>query len=47
MASVPPRVYPGPWYTHSTLGGWLESLSFGIEELARIDALTLRHGAGS
>ena len=22
MASVSPRTYPGPWYTHSTLGGW-------------------------
>ena len=22
MASVSPRTYPRPWYTHSTLGGW-------------------------
>jgi aldehyde:ferredoxin oxidoreductase len=22
MASLSPRAYPGPWYTHSTLGGW-------------------------
>jgi aldehyde:ferredoxin oxidoreductase len=22
MASVSPRTYPSPWYTHSTLGGW-------------------------
>jgi len=22
MTSVSPRVYPTPWYTHSTLGGW-------------------------
>jgi aldehyde:ferredoxin oxidoreductase len=22
MASVSPRVYPKPWYTHSTVGGW-------------------------
>jgi aldehyde:ferredoxin oxidoreductase len=22
MASISPRTYPSPWYTHSTLGGW-------------------------
>ena len=22
MTSLSPRVYPNPWYTHSTLGGW-------------------------
>jgi aldehyde:ferredoxin oxidoreductase len=22
MTSLSPRIYPKPWYTHSTLGGW-------------------------
>ena len=39
MASLSPRVYPRPWYTHSTLGGW-----FGAElKYAGFDAIII-HG---
>ena len=39
MASLSPRVYPKPWYTHSTLGGW-----FGPElKYAGFDAMVI-HG---
>jgi aldehyde:ferredoxin oxidoreductase len=39
MASLSPRVYPRPWYTHSTLGGW-----FGAElKYAGFDAIVI-HG---
>ena len=39
MASVSPRTYPGPWYTHSTLGGW-----FGpVLKYAGYDAIVI-HG---
>ncbi|MHB1134275.1 MAG: aldehyde ferredoxin oxidoreductase N-terminal domain-containing protein [Chloroflexota bacterium] len=38
MTTVSPRVYPRPWYTHSTLGGW-----FGSElKYAGYDALVIR-----
>ena len=39
MGSLSPRVYPRPWYTHSTLGGW-----FGPElKYAGYDAIVI-HG---
>jgi hypothetical protein len=39
MASLSPRTYPIPWYTHSTLGGW-----FGAElKYAGFDAIVV-HG---
>ena len=39
MSSLSPRIYPKPWYTHSTLGGW-----FGPEmKYAGYDAIVL-HG---
>ena len=39
MGSLSPRVYPRPWYTHSTLGGW-----FGAElKYAGFDAIVI-HG---
>jgi aldehyde:ferredoxin oxidoreductase len=39
MTSLSPRVYPNPWYTHSTLGGW-----FGPElKYAGFDAVVI-HG---
>ena len=39
MTSVSPRIYPKPWYTHSTLGGW-----FGAEmKYAGFDAIII-HG---
>jgi aldehyde:ferredoxin oxidoreductase len=39
MTSLSPRVYPRPWHTHSTLGGW-----FGAElKYAGFDALVV-HG---
>ncbi len=38
MTGVSPRVYPKPWYTHSTLGGW-----FGPElKYAGFDAIVIR-----
>ena len=38
MASISPKPYPRPWYTHSTLGGW-----FGPElKYAGYDALVIR-----
>jgi aldehyde:ferredoxin oxidoreductase len=38
MASLSPRTYPMPWYTHSTLGGW-----FGAElKYAGFDAIVIR-----
>ena len=43
MASLSPRVYPRPWYTHSTLGGW-----FGPElKYAGFDAIVVRGAASS
>ena len=37
MSSISPRVYPKPWYTHSTLGGW-----FGPElKCAGFDAIVI------
>jgi len=42
MASLAPRVYPKPWYSHSTMGGW-----FGPElKYAGFDAIVI-HGAAS
>jgi aldehyde:ferredoxin oxidoreductase len=42
MASLSPRIYPRPWYTHSTIGGW-----FGPElKYAGFDALVI-HGRAS
>jgi len=39
MGSLSPRIYPRPWYTHSTLGGW-----FGpMLKYAGFDALVI-HG---
>jgi aldehyde:ferredoxin oxidoreductase len=39
MTSLSPRIYPKPWYTHSTLGGW-----FGPEmKYAGYDAIVI-HG---
>jgi aldehyde:ferredoxin oxidoreductase len=39
MTSLSPRIYPTPWYTHSTLGGW-----FGPEmKYAGFDAIVI-HG---
>lgn len=41
MAGLAPRVYPRPWYTHSTLGGW-----FGPElKYAGYDAIIVRGAA--
>ena len=38
MSSLSPRIYPHPWYTHSTLGGWFgPSLKY-----AGFDAITIR-----
>ena len=43
MSSMSPRVYPRPWYTHSTLGGW-----FGAElKYAGFDAIVIRGQADS
>lgn len=43
MGSLSPRVYPTPWYTHSTLGGW-----FGPElKYAGFDAIVIRGKADS
>jgi aldehyde:ferredoxin oxidoreductase len=43
MASLSPRSYPMPWYTHSTLGGW-----FGAElKYAGFDAIVIHGKAGS
>ena len=43
MGSLSPRVYPRPWYTHSTLGGW-----FGPElKYAGFDAIVLRGRSSS
>lgn len=43
MAGLAPRVYPRPWYTHSTLGGW-----FGPElKYAGYDAIIVRGTADS
>ncbi len=40
MTGLSPRIYPKPWYTHSTLGGW-----FGPEmKYADFDAIVI-HGA--
>jgi len=42
MTSISPRIYPRPWYTHSTLGGW-----FGPEmKYAGYDAIVI-HGRAS
>jgi len=42
MATVSPRIYPKPWYTHSTLGGW-----FGPElKYAGYDAVVI-HGCSA
>ena len=42
MTSLSPRIYPRPWYTHSTLGGW-----FGPAlKYAGFDAIILRGKAG-
>jgi aldehyde:ferredoxin oxidoreductase len=42
MTSLSPRIYPRPWYTHSTLGGW-----FGAElKYAGFDAIVV-HGAAA
>jgi len=41
MASLSPRIYPKPWYTHSTIGGW-----FGPElKYAGYDAVVIRGAA--
>ena len=43
MASLSPRIYPKPWYTHSTLGGW-----FGPElKYAGYDAVVIRGAASA
>ncbi len=43
MASVSPRTYPTPWYTHSTLGGW-----FGPKlKYAGYDAIVIRGEASA
>ncbi len=43
MTSLSPRVYPRPWYTHSTLGGW-----FGPElKYAGFDAIVIHGRADS
>jgi len=43
MASLSPRTYPRPWYTHSTLGGW-----FGAElKYAGFDAIVVHGRADS
>jgi aldehyde:ferredoxin oxidoreductase len=43
MTSLSPRIYPKPWYTHSTLGGW-----FGPElKYAGFDAIVIHGQADS
>jgi aldehyde:ferredoxin oxidoreductase len=43
MASLSPRLYPRPWYTHSTIGGW-----FGPDlKYAGFDAIVIRGAASS
>lgn len=43
MTSLSPRIYPKPWYTHSTLGGW-----FGPElKYAGYDAIVIHGQADS
>jgi aldehyde:ferredoxin oxidoreductase len=43
MASLSPRIYPRPWYTHSTIGGW-----FGPElKYAGYDAIIIRGAASA
>jgi aldehyde:ferredoxin oxidoreductase len=43
MASLGPRIYPKPWYTHSTIGGW-----FGPEiKYAGYDAIIVKGVASS
>jgi aldehyde:ferredoxin oxidoreductase len=43
MASLSPRIYPKPWYTHSTIGGW-----FGPElKYAGYDAVIIRGAASA
>lgn len=43
MAGISPRVYPKPWYTHSTLGGW-----FGPQlKYAGYDCIVIHGKAGS
>ena len=43
MASLSPRIYPKPWYTHSTIGGW-----FGPElKYAGYDAVVIRGAASA
>jgi aldehyde:ferredoxin oxidoreductase len=43
MTSLSPRIYPRPWYTHSTLGGW-----FGAElKYAGFDAIIVHGKAAS
>ncbi len=43
MTSLSPRIYPKPWYTHSTLGGW-----FGPEmKYAGLDAIVIHGQADS
>jgi aldehyde:ferredoxin oxidoreductase len=43
MGSVSPRIYPKPWYTHSTIGGW-----FGPElKYAGYDAIVIKGKASS
>jgi aldehyde:ferredoxin oxidoreductase len=38
MTTLSPRIYPRPWYTHSTFGGW-----FGAEmKYAGFDAIVIR-----
>jgi aldehyde:ferredoxin oxidoreductase len=41
MSSLSPRIYPRPWYTHSTIGGW-----FGPDlKYAGFDAIVMRGAA--
>ena len=43
MTSISPRVYPTPWYTHSTIGGW-----FGPQlKYAGFDGIVIRGKAAS
>jgi aldehyde:ferredoxin oxidoreductase len=43
MAGLSPRIYPRPWYTHSTIGGW-----FGPElKYAGFDAVVICGAATS
>jgi aldehyde:ferredoxin oxidoreductase len=43
MTSLSPRIYPKPWYTHSTLGGW-----FGPEmKYAGLDVIVIHGQADS